>query len=405
MNDPKTDKSAGNLGDAARWSLKLYDRDFELTAKATIGRAEGTEITLLATGVSRKHATVEPTPDGVMVVDLGSKNGTYIGGRRIESGLARAGDSIKLGDVSITVVALRPADNETIIMKPSNGASRVLPEPDAKPTPPRPEEKIDKRAPRETMKSNDAPAPEADAKPKAQESEMQAASRESAPPAEPAAPAKSEARPASGGEKRATPVDAKQDAEAPPRAEKRVEVDTPNERAAKKWWEQTSEGGALGTMLGGRVEDFAQSDAQAVASIQVTRPTLIGLSQSVTTRRVELDRDKYTIGRSVDNDIVIDDQYVSSQHAQLVLKDGAWFVNNILASNGTFVNGQKCQSSILTSGDRIRIGGAEWVFKAPKVEVTPKRGRKFELGNVVYFIGGILLTSGLFLLVLYFMRK
>lgn len=413
MNDQPSDKTAGGIAGTPQWSLKFFDRDFVLTSKATIGRAEGTEIMLLATGVSRKHATVEPTPDGVVVVDLGSKNGTYIGGRRIERGMARAGDLIKVGDVFITVEELRPEESETIIFKPGE-APRIEPRPVTMP-----KEAVAIQAPEALAAMQPAgPVP---------------ATPSQAVPEIPKAPdvvqvAPSEPRPPIRERDTAAP----RPAEAPLRMERagpaetpRVAADAPmvsgalaaaqsgkmpepaanQKRAGKNWWEQTSVGGELGTMLGGRVEDLAQYDPQLMANIKVTRPTLIGLSPSVKTRRVELEREKYTIGRAAENDIVIDDQYVSSQHAQLVLENGSWFVSNMLASNGTFVNGTKTQRSILSSGDRIRVGGAEWLFKAPKVEQQAKPRRKLDLGNALYFVGGILLTSGLFLLILFFLRK
>ena len=58
--------------------------------------------------VSRVHARLEPLADGVAVHDLGSRNGTFVNGRRIEGRMvARPGDRIVVGS---TVLELRGVD-------------------------------------------------------------------------------------------------------------------------------------------------------------------------------------------------------------------------------------------------------------------------------------------------------
>ena len=52
--------------------------------------------------VSRRHARVLITPDGAEIEDLGSKNGTFVGGRRIERATPLFnGDEIRLGSVRL----------------------------------------------------------------------------------------------------------------------------------------------------------------------------------------------------------------------------------------------------------------------------------------------------------------
>lgn len=64
-----------------------------------------------------------------------------------------------------------------------------------------------------------------------------------------------------------------------------------------------------------------------------------------------------TIGRSSENDIVVDDFKVSRVHLQLVFNDGICSVVDLNSSNGTFVNGQKINGEVqLQPNDVIRIG-------------------------------------------------
>jgi hypothetical protein len=60
-----------------------------------------------ASGVSRLHAVVKRDAERVMVMDLGSSNGTYINGRRINPHVEEAlnhGDIIALGKLKIQVL-------------------------------------------------------------------------------------------------------------------------------------------------------------------------------------------------------------------------------------------------------------------------------------------------------------
>ena len=56
-------------------------------------------------------------------------------------------------------------------------------------------------------------------------------------------------------------------------------------------------------------------------------------------------------------DIKVDDTYASQQHARLFGKNGAWFVEDLGSTNGTFVNDQKLAAPAMVQvGDKIRVG-------------------------------------------------
>lgn len=67
-----------------------------------LGRDESADVAYAVEGVSRKHARVTVEPSGeVRVVDLASRNGTYLNGRRIEQASLRDGDELRIGPVGL----------------------------------------------------------------------------------------------------------------------------------------------------------------------------------------------------------------------------------------------------------------------------------------------------------------
>jgi pSer/pThr/pTyr-binding forkhead associated (FHA) protein len=71
---------------------------YSIGAKARIGRSEEGEIVLFDPSVSRVHAVVEVRAGEAVVRDLGSTNGTYLNGRRVETESLRDGDELRFGN-------------------------------------------------------------------------------------------------------------------------------------------------------------------------------------------------------------------------------------------------------------------------------------------------------------------
>jgi serine phosphatase RsbU (regulator of sigma subunit) len=74
-------------------------------------------------------------------------------------------------------------------------------------------------------------------------------------------------------------------------------------------------------------------------------------------QRFSLSRDRNLIGRQPDTAIYLESLAVSRQHAQIVQKGGAFYLEDLGSSNGTFLNGFKIKEAIaLAEHDRIQIG-------------------------------------------------
>jgi len=72
-------------------------------AALSIGTAADNALVLGDPTVSRYHLELRRTAGGVQIADLGSRNGTWVGGMRVERATVPAGTRLKLGDTTIAV--------------------------------------------------------------------------------------------------------------------------------------------------------------------------------------------------------------------------------------------------------------------------------------------------------------
>lgn len=73
-----------------------------------IGRAPGNDIVILHPSVSSQHCVVELCPDGLLIRDLGSTNGTELDGQPVLEATAQSGQVIRIGTVACTVEGVVP---------------------------------------------------------------------------------------------------------------------------------------------------------------------------------------------------------------------------------------------------------------------------------------------------------
>ena len=90
--------------DAGRTVELPEDRPFVL------GRVQGCDLVIRDERASRQHAELRAEPGGgARVVDLGSANGTYVDGRRVEEALLAGGEELRIAGVELVVLARKPA--------------------------------------------------------------------------------------------------------------------------------------------------------------------------------------------------------------------------------------------------------------------------------------------------------
>ena len=83
----------------------VFSKVFPIVGPTVIGRAGECDIPVPADEISRRHALVKPTADGLSVEDLGSSNGTFINNKRVQQGFLHPGDELRLDAVRFILVA------------------------------------------------------------------------------------------------------------------------------------------------------------------------------------------------------------------------------------------------------------------------------------------------------------
>lgn len=89
--------------------------------------------------------------------------------------------------------------------------------------------------------------------------------------------------------------------------------------------------------------------------------------------RLDLDKQRLTIGRSPISDLQLDDGTVSGQHAAMEWQPNGWTIEDLGSSNGTHVNGERIdQHWSLSPGDTVRLGHTELVFRIAPTAFSPE---------------------------------
>ncbi|HEY0230427.1 MAG TPA: FHA domain-containing protein [Dokdonella sp.] len=81
-----------------------FGKTFAVTDNAVIGRQPDCDIAVPAEEISRHHVRLRVTPEGLLVEDLGSANGTFINDKRVQSGLLKPGEELRLDTVRFLLV-------------------------------------------------------------------------------------------------------------------------------------------------------------------------------------------------------------------------------------------------------------------------------------------------------------
>jgi pSer/pThr/pTyr-binding forkhead associated (FHA) protein len=77
----------------------------------------------------------------------------------------------------------------------------------------------------------------------------------------------------------------------------------------------------------------------------------------------DLGEDRVAIGRLPDNDLHIEDDSISSHHAEITFDGTSHQLTDLGSTNGTFLNGEQTTEASLNPGDKVRFGQIDCVFE------------------------------------------
>ena len=89
-----------------------FGRSFPVVGITTLGRALECNLRIDDAGLSRQHARLTPMDKGLLVEDIGSANGCFVNGKRVQRALAAPGDEIGFDTQRFRLVA--PGQGEPI---------------------------------------------------------------------------------------------------------------------------------------------------------------------------------------------------------------------------------------------------------------------------------------------------
>lgn len=90
--------------------------------------------------------------------------------------------------------------------------------------------------------------------------------------------------------------------------------------------------------------------------------------------RFLLDSDVTMVGRHPDADIFLDDVTVSRKHSQFIRTGSSFEIRDLGSLNGTYFDGVRVDSAVLTDGSEVQIGKFRLTFFASRMDLGSRAG-------------------------------
>ena len=109
-------------------------------------------------------------------------------------------------------------------------------------------------------------------------------------------------------------------------------------------------------------DQLSEEDQAAVAALPAGNALLVVRRGPNKGARFLLDADLITVGRHPNSDVFLDDVTVSRRHAEISRTSGEFSVKDLDSLNGTYYQGARVESALLTNGSELQIGKYHFTF-------------------------------------------
>ncbi len=117
--------------------------------------------------------------------------------------------------------------------------------------------------------------------------------------------------------------------------------------------------------------DISAEEQEAIAALPSGSALLIVRRGPNSGARFLLDTDVTTVGRHPDADIFLDDVTVSRRHAEFIRRRTAFEVKDLSSLNGTYFDGVRIDTALLSDGAEVQIGKFRLTFYASRRDLAP----------------------------------
>ena len=117
--------------------------------------------------------------------------------------------------------------------------------------------------------------------------------------------------------------------------------------------------------------DITAEEQEAIAALPSGSALLIVRRGPNIGARFLLDADVTTAGRHPDADIFLDDVTVSRRHAEFLRHGTAFEVRDLGSLNGTYFDGVRIETALLSDGAEVQVGKFRLTFYASRLDLAP----------------------------------